>query len=189
MAGGFALGETDPARGNAAGTAAGTRLALRLSLTIPDIDRFVSDPSHSGTLEGTVTFGPLGTDLRASAGLFQLFAPTDDPSLKLMNYRVTFEHDGRRFCLDGSKQVRRGSPLGGWTATTTLLCRLYSGNEPAGPVIGAGVLRLSPAQFAGQLLSFRAVNGRAIGSKTRALAGFFTFFARELIDTYVRWPS
>jgi len=185
MSGGFALGETAPAAGERAGRTAGTQLVLRASLLIPRVKDFVADAAHRGMLDGSVSFGPLGTDLRASSGFFQLFTATDDPALKLMQYRMTFCRGAETYCLDGAKHVRRGSPLRGWSDTTTLSCRLHSGADESGPVVGAGILRLTPASFARQLISFRSVNGGTTGTQVGALVAFFNFFARELLDSYL----
>ena len=185
MSGGFALGETDPVAGARRGARDATSLVLHASLSIADVRAFVSDASHTGTLDGTVSFQPLGSDMPADSGRFRLFTKTADPELKLMEYLVTFRHEGDAYCLSGAKEVRRGSPLRGWTDTTTLPCRLHAGTDPAGRVVGAGVLRISPLGFARQLLSFRTVNGSAPGAKARALGGFFRFFAGELLDSYL----
>src|SRR6185436_5399286 len=153
---------------------------LRVSLSIPSVKAFVADAEHAGVLDGTVSFAPIGVDLPASSGLFQLFAPTGDRSLKLMSYRMTFARGSDDYCLYGVKQVRRGSPLRGWRDTTTLLCRLHMGPDQGGPVVGAGIVRISAAGFTSQLLSFRTVNGATLAAKARALTGFFAFFAGEL---------
>jgi len=185
MAGGFALGETEPARGAHAGIQAGTVLVLRATLSIPSVPAFAADAEHAGTLDGIVSFSPIGTDLRAESGFFKLFTATDDPNLKLMQYRTTFRRGGETYCLHGVKHVRRGSPLRGWSDTTTLFCRLHAGEDTTGAVVGAGILRLDAPSLAMQLLSFRTLNGSTIGAKARALTGFFVFFAGELLDTYV----
>jgi hypothetical protein len=189
MAGGFALGEREPERGARVGERDGTRLVLRASLSIPCVKAFVADGDHAGSLDGNVSFGPIGSDLRSASGGFTLFAPTGDPSLKLMQYRLTFRRGTDQYCLHGAKQVRRGSPLRGWGDTTTLQCRLHAGIDATGPVIGAGILRISSIGFAKQLLSFRTVNGRTLGAKAQALGGFLAFFAGELVDSYLQRGS
>ena len=186
MTGGFALGESDPEHGARAGARDGTPLVLRVSLSIFSVKAFVADGEHTGVLDGSVSFTPIGVDLPASSGFFKLFTPTGDRSLKLMEYGMTFARGSDVYCLYGAKQVRRGSPLRGWRDTTTLPCRLHAGPDQAGPVVGAGIVRISPAGFASQLLSFRTVNGATLAAKARALAGFLAFFAGELADSYLR---
>jgi hypothetical protein len=166
MAGWFALGETDPAAGAAAGEAARSTLALEARVAIPDVRKFATDPQHAGDL-------------------VRLFVASSDPDLKLMVYHVTFAGPGGDYCFDGQKLVRRHSMLHGWTDTTTLFGRLYSGADAAGTPVGAGVLRLTPSSFARQLLSFRTLDAPTVVDRTRALGGFFRFFAGELIDSYL----
>jgi hypothetical protein len=189
MSGGFALGETEPARGAQLGTQAGTLLVLHARLSIPSVRAFAEDAEHAGTLDGTVSFTPIGIELQTTAGFFKLFTATDDPNVKLMQYRMTFRRGTETYCLHGAKHVRRGSPLRGWSDTTTLACRLHRGADTSGAIVGAGILRINALSFAMQLLSFRTLNGRTIGAKARALTGFFVFFAGELLDTYVGMRS
>jgi hypothetical protein len=44
MKGGFALGETDPKKGEEKGDAAGTHLAIHCEIGIPDSYAFIADP-------------------------------------------------------------------------------------------------------------------------------------------------
>jgi cholesterol oxidase len=103
-----------------------------------------------------------------------------------MVYRAIFEHAGAAYCLDGAKHVRRRSVLHSWTDTTTLHCRLHAGTDTSAPIVAAGILRLRALDFARQLFSFRTVKSPTFAAKAAALATFFTFFARELLDTYFR---
>lgn len=185
MAGGFAMGESDPAAGARRGRRDATRLSLHAQVVIEDLSRFVADLGHTGGLDGRVSFPPIGDGLAAPGGCVKLFTPTTDPDLKLMVYRVTFRHAGRTYCLDGAKHVRRRWVWHAWTDTTTLFCRLHEGPDPSGPVIGAGILRLTPLAFLRQLTTFRTINAPSLGRRLGALARFFRFFAAETIDTYL----
>lgn len=184
MMGGFSFGETDPVAGARAGIASKQRLILHARVTIPRMDLFLLDPLHAGTLDGRISVEPLGRDLLA-AGVFSLFVPTGTPELKQIAYRLAFDADGRSYCLAGLKEVRRGSIFRGWSDTTTLYCRLHADGAETGAVLGAGVLRLTPWAFARQLSTFRGVNSPSLIDGTRALAGFATFFGRELVDSYL----
>src|SRR5687768_12007037 len=46
MKGGFALGETDPRKGEMKGDAAGTELAIHCDIDIADSYAFIADPQH-----------------------------------------------------------------------------------------------------------------------------------------------
>jgi hypothetical protein len=182
MAGPFALGADDP---QAAAAQARDRFVLRATLVIDDIRGFLADSSHAGRLTGDVTFPALGRGLPVTAGHFNLFAPSSDPNVKLMVYVLSFAAGPEMYTFHGEKYVRRGSMLRGWPDTTTLHSRLYAGPEASGRVCGAGILRITAAGFARQLLSFRPVNGTGASARAGAMARFFTFFTRELLDSYL----
>src|SRR6202008_4594913 len=97
MSGWFALGASEPQAGADAGKAAGTTLAIHAEVTIADIDAFVADRAHPGTLGGP---------LAAPRGLFALFAPAEAPRTKLMVYEMATTHQGRPRYLAGRKVVR-----------------------------------------------------------------------------------
>ena len=87
MEGGFALDQTDPEIGHDKGNAVGTKLTMHADVSIPDLEAFIANPEHPGELEGSIDFEPLGTGVKAHAGVFNLFRPSNDPDLKLMVYR------------------------------------------------------------------------------------------------------
>lgn len=161
------------------------RLVMRATLTIPSVTAFVQDPEHTGKLDAWVSLDSTGTNIPAVSGWFKLFTPSADPGLKLMIYRMTLQHGAGTYTLHGEKHVRRGSVLRAWPDTTTLRCRLHAGVDETGPVCGEGILRISVAEFTKQLASFRPVQRTASRARAAALARFFRFFARELIDSYV----
>ena len=122
MTGDFALGETDPRAGEAAGKKAGTTLAMHAAVRCDDLDRFVADATHAGSITGHVDFTPFGLNIPAERGVFRLFSPTDRTSLRLMVYELAFQHEGEPYYLAGRKEVQNdsiGTDL--WNDTTTLL--------------------------------------------------------------------
>lgn len=185
MQGPFAFGPTEPVAGREAGEDAGTSLALHVTVTVRDLDRFVGDPDHSGTLNGEVDFAPLGMGMPTGQGTFKLFSPSESPDLKLMVYEVPFEHQGEQYYLAGRKEVRDDPGFDLWSDTTTLYTRLHRGSDATGPVVGAGVLRLDAAAFARVAASIRAVDARSPLEGTRLIAKFGQFFAGELWKGYV----
>ena len=75
--------------------------------------------------------------------------------------------------LYGFKTVRDDPGLDVWRDTSTLYITLLRGHVPPGEdgeVIGAGVLRILPADFAKQLITFRAAGQAPV----RAVAQFGT---------------
>ncbi len=186
MKGGFALGETDPGVGADSGKAAGQTLAIHCTVTIDDIQRFISEPDHLGHLAGHVEFTPFGEPVLASAGVFNLFRPSDTPGLKLMVYELAFEHEDRPYYLAGRKEVRDDSSVDLWSDTTTLYTRLHEGSDSAGPVAGAGILSLGPTDLVRLVSTLRATGTRSKTEEAEALAAFGRFFLGELWGSYAR---
>lgn len=184
MTGGFLLGESDPRTGERKGLAASSRFDLQATAAIPDLSCFLVDPQHAGELRGTAGFQALGSDLEVQSGKIRLFHRTEDPALKLMEYRFTLRQGTKDYCLAGQKEIRRRRLLHSWSETTTLLCRLYEGREARGVVIGAGVLHLTLLEFLKQLSTFQVTNARSSAARARALWRFVRFFAAELLDSY-----
>src|SRR5258708_34931853 len=139
MSGPVALGETDPQAGAASPAAA--ELAIHCEITIDDIDRFVDDPEHTGTIAGTVDYAPFGDGIPATQGIFNLFSP-GGPGEKIMEYRLGFEHDGTAYYLVGKKHVHDDPGFDVWKYTTTLLTVVHAGSDESGAVPAAGALTL-----------------------------------------------
>ena len=157
MSGWFALGQSEPVEGARAGREAGTRLALHATIDIADMERFVNDACHAGKLYGHIAFGD-SAPLPASSGAFQLFSPGADPAVKLMIYEAGISRDGCDYYLAGKKLVQNASIFDLWPATTTLYVQLHRGSDAAGPVVGAGVLHLTAANFLRLMLALHATN-------------------------------
>jgi len=189
MAGGFALGETDPEVGQEAGKRQGFELAMHAKVSLDDLKRFLDDPQHRGNLGGTIDFPPLGKEIPAATGVFNLFHPTDDPKLKLMVYELGFQHGGKDYYLAGQKEVRDDPGFDLWRDTTTLLTRLHEGKDKSGPVVGAGILSLGITHLVKLLSTVQVTDAGSAGEKARAVASFGRFFLGELWDSYVRYTG
>lgn len=184
MAGGFALGETDPETGRRKGEAAGTELAMHATVAIDDLDRFFADPQHLGGLSGTIDFPPLGFNIPSRTGVFNLFNPGDQPGLKLMVYQLGFEHDGKPYYLAGRKEVRGDGVTEIWRDTTTLYTLLHGGADTSGPVVGAGTLSLGVGALIRMLGTTKVTNAPNMAAEAAALAHFGEFFLGQLWNTY-----
>jgi hypothetical protein len=162
----------------------GTRgtLVMRVTLVIPSAEAFVADPDHHGILSGTISADGIGSDLPIVSGYFQLFAPSDDPRMTRMVYHASVVANGCGRTIQGEKHLRRGGLLRSWAETTTLHCRV-SGAD--GRAEGEGTLRITPAGFVRQLLTFRGINGSGTLARAGALARFFGFFSSQLLHAYV----
>jgi cholesterol oxidase len=185
MSGYFALGAADTAEGAKLGKQNNTSLAMHAEVGIEDLDRFISDPNHTGSLKGTLDFGPFGTGIQAPAGVFNLFKPTDDPDMTYMVYELAFQHQGQDYYLAGHKNVRDDSGFDLWSDTTTLYTTLHEGRDKTGKVVGAGILTLGVKQLADLLSTVEVPNAANLGEKLEAIQKFGRFFAGKLWDSYV----
>jgi predicted acylesterase/phospholipase RssA len=184
MSGGFALGETDPRLGETKGKTANTRLIMHATITINDLNRFIADPNHTGSIAGHITFAPFGDNIPAKNGIFNLFSPTDMPKLKLMIYELAFEHDGQDYYLAGKKEVQDDPGFDLWKDTTTLYTQLHQGPDKASPVIGAGILSLGVDELAKLVSTLHATNAKSVTEQGQAIFRFGQFFLGQLWDTY-----
>jgi hypothetical protein len=184
MTGGFALGETDPRLGERKGRASNSCFDLLAAVAIADLGGFLAGPQHTGALTGIARFAPLGGDFEIYSGVMRLFHRTEDPALKLMEYRFVLRKGTQDYCLAGQKEIRKRRLLHSWSETTTLLCRLYEGPDARGAAAGAGVLHLTLREFLKQLSTFQVINAPSGTAKAGALLRFGRFFAGELLDSY-----
>ena len=158
MTGPFAMGEQEPRAGARKGEAEDTRLVMHVKVAITDLEVFLADPEHTGQLTGIIHFGPLGQDINADTGVFNLFSPTDTPDARYMIYELAFQHQGRPLYLAGRKIVFHDQPFDLWTDTTTLFTTLHKGNGTSGKIIGSGVLTLNLVELV-KMVSTMRVNG------------------------------
>lgn len=156
MSGPVALGETDPEAGAASSAAA--ELAIHCEITIDDIDRFVEDREHTGSITGTVDYAPFGDGIPATTGIFNLFSP-GGPGEKIMEYRLGFDHDGKSYYLVGKKHVHDDPGFDVWKDTTTLFTVVHEGSDESGAVVGAGVLSLGVVALTRMMSTMRPHGG------------------------------
>ena len=176
MSGPVTLGASDPEAGAADPSAA--TLAVHCDIAIDDIDRFVDDRDHTGSITGSVEYEPFGGTVPVLSGIFNLFSP-GGPNERLMQYRLAFEHDGKRYFLDGRKHVHDDPGFDVWKDTTTLYTVLHEGSDDTGPVVGAGILSLGVEALARMMSTMRAT-GDGLGP----LVKFGKVFLGSLWETY-----
>ncbi len=184
MVGGFALGEIDPRIGEQTGNAAGTQLAIHCEIDVPDAYRFISDPQHFAHMRGHVDFPPLGMNIPAPRGQWNLLSPSDDPKLKYMVYELGFEHNGQDYFLAGKKEVHDDPGFDVWADITTCFTRLHEGTDASGRIIGAGVIYIGREQLKQMLPTMRATNTHSKAESLKVLADFGRSFAGGLWDIY-----
>lgn len=184
MKGGFALGETDPKTGEAKGDAEGTTLAIHCDIDIPDAYRFIADPQHYAAMHGHVDFAPLGMNIPAPKGIFNLFSPSDNPKLKHMVYELGFEHDGKQYYVAGKKDVRDDPGFDKWADITTCFTRLHEGTDQRGPIVGAGVIYIKREQLLNLIPTIHATNTHSKQESLKVLSDFGKFFLGAIWETY-----
>lgn len=186
MKGGFAMGETDPRTGEEKGDAAGTPLAIHCEIDIPDVYRFIGDPQHYAAMRGHIDFAPLGMNIPAQTGIFNLFSPSDNQNLKHMVYELSFKLGGQQYYLAGKKNVQDDPGLDMWTDITTCFTRLHSGTDQTGPVVGAGVIYIKREQLLNLIPTIHATNTQSNEESLKVLADFGKFFMGSIWETYSR---
>lgn len=185
MAGGFALGVSEPASGEATGRTAGTTLTMHATIRIEDLNRFMADAQHPGSIRGRIDFPELGLQLPSTSGVFKLFSPTENPEMKYMVYELGFQSRGRDYYMTGHKEVKRAPVMDLWHATTTLYTQLHESVDATGPVVGAGILSLSFHDLLAMIPTMHALNASSPEEATIAVAKFGRFFFGEIWDTYI----
>jgi cholesterol oxidase len=185
MAGPIALGETDPARGLEKGKAAHTPLTMHGKIVIDDLNLFLSEKNHPGSLTGSIDWAPFGHGIPCRSGVFNLFSPTADPALKHMVYELAFEHDGVPYYFAGHKEVRVHPLLDMWKDTTTLYTQIHRSKDKSGPVVAAGVISLGPLELLKMVRTFAALNASGPQQAAEAVTRFGKFFMGELWSTYI----
>jgi hypothetical protein len=177
MAGPLALGATEPETGAADPAAA--ELAIHCEITIDDIDRFIADKEHTGSIAGSVDYAPFAEGLPVTGGTFNLFSPGAEPEERIMGYRLAFEHGGKAYFLAGRKHVHDEEGFDVWKDTTTLYSVLHEGTDESGPVAGAGILSLGVEALTRMVSTMRPTDGGL-----EPMIKFGRLFLGSLWDTY-----
>jgi hypothetical protein len=127
MQGPVALGAREPEQGSKQGSAVPTTMVMHASIQINDLDRFLNDPTHTGTLNEAIDFWR-SASIPITRGIFNLQEQTV-PHLKEFIYQLEFRHEGRGYYLDG--RGREYAREGGEHCkdTTTLYVTPYEGHS------------------------------------------------------------
>jgi len=185
------FGAADCDAGAAQGKSAGDAVQARFHVRIDGVNRFVTRPEHDASLGGTITCARLGGARAIQSGAFNLFVDAGDPTRRKVTYRARFDDArGAPLTLVGWKDLHDDPGPDGWTDTSTMFAKLYSGDvapgaEAAAELLAAGVLRLGMLDFAKLCASFRA-EAPTLSERAAVLARFGAFFLGKLWDVYAR---
>lgn len=125
--------------------------------------------------------------------LFDMDSSTSDTKNLTYDFDMT-STTGDTVHFHGYKVVNNGvafSPTAFWKATSTLYVTLTSSN---GDMLGRGVLRIQPKDFAAELLTMQSHASGMIG-KITATAGFLKYFIQQSAGlffaplSFQQWPS
>jgi len=181
--------QTSYADGYAAGKKEGHALSINVSVLIPDLQRFLDEPEHAGTLGGEVDCALLGGACPVQSGVFRLLPDTADLDRKVMYYQLyatTPQHQQITFV--GVKQVQHDAPLDMWHDTTTLYVNIYRGHIDPDHAAQAelwltGIIGLGLMDFVKVLQQLRAVTADGSDS-VEGLMQFGKYFAGKLWEVY-----
>ena len=169
------------------GEASGSTLAFVLTLSTDDLRAEIADLGRPMSAVGTVHAPALGAEpLTVENGRFQLMVADDElrPDVGHMWYRLPLiAPDGRRFDFTGFKTVAPGTVDDVWAATTTLYVTLRR-DGPDGDVMGRGILRITPEDFAKQLRTISVTGPVGALERLRLEGRFGRAFAGRLYDEY-----
>ncbi|MEJ7826039.1 MAG: GMC family oxidoreductase [Solirubrobacteraceae bacterium] len=187
MRGFVSFGEEDYDRGFRAGKKSKTKLMFHVTVHMDDVERFIEDEQHPGTITGHVQCDALGGRLEVSAGWFHLFVEAGEHGeRKLMKYRLFLtDGEGHPITLRGFKEVEDDPGFDVWSDTSTLFTHVYKGHvEPEGDdgaeIVATGILHIRPTDFAVQCTTFRVHPAHRVD----ALARFGALFAGDLWEVY-----
>ena len=158
-----------------------------LTVQAEDIDLFMSDAEHKGFMAGSVIAPALSDKpLTISNGIFNLFVKDqDNPARKKMKYSMQLNtHDGRKYYFYGYKKVEHDKQFDLWKDTTVLYITVFDGSDASAPVLGKGILKIIPVDFATQMGTIKALNTKNKLDSLMAIKSFSTFFSSNVIDTY-----
>ena len=184
---GFAtMGVADPVAGEVQGRGDGTSLAFTVHARMDDMERFLEDARHQGTLVGEVTFAPLGGTFPIRDGRIHLFDLDPQTGVLRMVYAFGFTGaDGRRFFLKGQKNLEAGDASGLRTDITHLHTKIHEGDDESGPVIAAGIVCFLLRDSASLASSMRVIGPATVRQRLAAYAAFMSLAAGSLRDEYL----
>jgi hypothetical protein len=143
----------------------GSQLRIDASVCIQDLDRFLTDPSHGGTVNATLDIPGVGERILSMRGRV-----TSAGSSGGLHYRLPFIQDGVHCLLDGT----------GPTGTNVLdedlgmiAARLFRGSE----LLGAADVRMDAGALVSAVVSLHAIHApsAAVAVETIARLGAFLF--------------
>jgi cholesterol oxidase len=152
-----------------------------------DIDALINEESHAARLIGTVEAPALSEHpLTVTDGAFNLFVsdPTD-VGTRRMRYRMRLSSaEGKTYFFDGYKLIHDDAGIDQWADTTTLYITVHEGESDAGELVGKGILRIRPQDFARQMTTMQVTNAPSAKARLAATGRYAAYFTGSLRDVY-----
>lgn len=156
-----------------------------LTIISDDVETMLTDPAHKARMLGTVIAPALSAEsLTVSDGLFKLFEEyPEEVGTRRMWYRMKLHaQEGPDYYFVGYKSVHDDRGLDTWSDTSTLYITVYEDDQSA--VVGKGVLKIRPTDFARQMTTTKIPNASGMIERLKYKARFGKFFGGVLFDTY-----
>ncbi len=177
----------DFAQGAKQGKEEGSPFEFTLTIISDDLDVMLDRPEHQARTLGTVTAPSLSSQpLTVTGGEFNLFVEDPDhPNTRQMHYRMKMATTaGRAYYFYGFKVIHNDPGFDAWTDNTTLYSTVYDGDSQDSPILGRGILVISPKDFLRQLTTIQVTNAATLEQQLEAKVRFGRFFTGVLFDTY-----
>lgn len=177
----------DYERGVDQGKADGSSFEFTLTITSDDLDDMIKNPEHKARMVGTVNAPCLSANsLTVTDGEFNLFI--NDPThvdTRNMRYRMKMtDEGGKGYYFEGFKVIHNDLQFDMWKDNTTLYITIHEGDTADSPVLGKGILRISPEDFMRQMTTIQATNTHSLSERLEQTARFGRFFAGVLYEIY-----
>jgi cholesterol oxidase len=187
MKGHFSKGNLDYKAADEAGKSAGHAFRFVLTIQGDDLERLLINEHYQSNMVGSVEAPILSPEpLTVTNGKFTLFVRNpEQPGVKNMIYRMGLSaRDGTQYFFEGFKVIRDDPGIDVWSDTTTLYVTVWQGNSNTGPVVGRGILYISPDDFIKQLTTTKIMNAPSKVTEAKDLVRFGMHFMGELWKTY-----
>lgn len=177
----------DYQKGYEAGKSDANNFEFTLTIQTDDVDQMVSDPAHEADIVGSVIAPGLSPEpLMVAEGIFNLFVDYEQEfNTKRMKYALPMlSKEGKRYFMDGYKQIDETNGPKIWPETSTLYITIYEGENAQGKTLGKGILHILPMDFMKQMTTMKPVNASSMKERLEATYKFGKFFAGSLWDVY-----
>ena len=179
----------DFAQGAKQGRKDGSAFEFTLTIIADDLNAMLDSPEHLSRTLGTVTAPFLSPQpLTVTAGEFNLFVKDPEhPNTRQMQYRMKMANDeGRTYYFYGFKVIHDDPGFDAWADNTTLYSTVYDGDSQDSPILGRGIIVITPEDFTRQLTTIRVTNAANPEEQLAAKIKFGRFFTGVLFDTYAK---